>query len=196
MVDHRVTLAARHAVGSQSGIGVACNPHPQMGGTMDNNVVLAVCDALGRIGLGSLRFDFRGAGGSTGHYADGVGEVDDLIAVLDRAWELTAGGPVHLVGYSFGAWIAVKALRDASRAHSLTLIAPPLDFLDFSDLRLPDLETLVMVGLRDAYGSPASVDRWLGGQERRVRVEHLPGADHFFVGHEHHLERRIAEFLR
>ena len=43
--------------------GVAvCHPHPLMGGDMSNNVVTAICYDLARLGMASIRFNFRGVG--------------------------------------------------------------------------------------------------------------------------------------
>ena len=48
---------------------VVCHPHPLMGGNMDNNVVVGVCESLQANGIASLRFNFRGVGGSAGYHA-------------------------------------------------------------------------------------------------------------------------------
>ncbi len=43
------------------GYAVVCHPHPQMGGTMDDAIVVAVCRALAAHDWTALRFDFRRA---------------------------------------------------------------------------------------------------------------------------------------
>lgn len=68
-----------------------------------------------------ITYDRRGRGGS----GDGPDyslerEVEDLLAVM--AW---AGGPVHLVGHSFGARVAMRAAPDAALS-TLVLYEPPL----------------------------------------------------------------------
>ena len=50
---------------------VVCHPHPLYGGTMDNNVVLAVCQALYGESMVAFRFNFRGVGGSQGALVEG-----------------------------------------------------------------------------------------------------------------------------
>ncbi len=56
-----------------AGAAVVCHPHPMYGGSMHNNVVEAVLDALWRRGFATLRFNFRGVGGSEGEYDGGEG---------------------------------------------------------------------------------------------------------------------------
>ena len=63
---------------------VICHPHPLRGGDMMNNVVVALAEAFAEVGFAVLRFNFRGVGRSTGHYAEGVGEQEDAKAAL--AW--------------------------------------------------------------------------------------------------------------
>jgi hypothetical protein len=45
---------------------IVCHPHPLLGGSMDNNVVSSVFDALVRASVVSLKFNFRGVDGSEG----------------------------------------------------------------------------------------------------------------------------------
>lgn len=62
--------------------GIICHPHPLHGGTMNNKVVTTLAKALDELGLKTVRFNFRGVGKSQGRYDNGVGEVEDLKAVL------------------------------------------------------------------------------------------------------------------
>src|SRR5437764_1495885 len=96
------------------GILVVCHPHPLHGGSMHNNVVHALCDAALQEGLAALRFNFRGVGGSTGDYADGEGEQDDVLAVLRAAAEQPSRRAIGLAGYSFGASMATRAAARAN----------------------------------------------------------------------------------
>ncbi|MFJ6726284.1 alpha/beta fold hydrolase [Streptomyces sp. NPDC091281] len=81
-----------------------------------------VAPALAAAGLDVVMYDLRGHGRSErpseGYTVDH--HVDDLEALLDR---LQVGGPVHLVGNSFGGTVAFGfAARHPERAASLTLI--------------------------------------------------------------------------
>ena len=67
---------------------VVCHPHPLYGGSMDNNVVNAVCHALVERSIIALKFNFRGVGRSEGSHSGGNDEPLDLKAAIDYVSEL------------------------------------------------------------------------------------------------------------
>ncbi|MGE3919076.1 MAG: alpha/beta hydrolase, partial [Hyphomicrobiaceae bacterium] len=98
---------------------VVCHPHPLRGGEMRNNVVTALVEWLGRAGIATLRFNFRGVGRSGGVHDDGTGEVDDVRGALDC---LLARGPFETVvvaGYSFGSIVGLMAGAEDARVDKL-----------------------------------------------------------------------------
>ena len=84
-------------------------PTPCSGADMANNVVLTAVRALAARGMSALRFNFRGVGRSTGTYGGGMEEADDVAAALAFLKSRTPG-PHYVVGYSFGAAVAGRAL--------------------------------------------------------------------------------------
>jgi alpha/beta superfamily hydrolase len=190
-------LEARHGPGVGAHAAVICHPHPRYGGTLDNNVVRAARDALAAAGFGTLRFNFRGVGASTGQFADGIGEARDLEAVFAALGKQEPKTALHLAAYSFGAWVALRAVTDGIVAPaSLLLFSPPVDFMPFDGLRLPRCPCLVVVGDRDDFCARRSLDAWLAGQDTAelTRVV-LPGGDHFYGGQEPALRRAITAFV-
>jgi hypothetical protein len=184
----------------EAGLGpdgaVLCHPHPLYGGNMDNNVVMTLKRSLAGAGWATLRFNFRGVGTSGGEYGDGAGEVDDL---LIAAAHLQAQGPtrLHMAGYSFGAWIVLRAIQQAPTPASLILVSPPVDFLDFSSLALPPAPTLVTLGNEDSFCSLSALNNWLQQATQTpqaVRLEILQGCDHFHWGQESALESIVRDF--
>lgn len=89
------------------GTAVIAHPHPQFGGTMTNKVVQTIARACVQCGWRAVRFNFRGVGASGGHYDEGRGEVDDMLAVV--AQTAPADQPLLLAGFSFGGFIAARA---------------------------------------------------------------------------------------
>ena len=110
-----LTLEGRYRRGAEGGAGpagvVICHPHPQFGGSMDNNVVEALEDALAAGGMATLAFNFRGVGGSGGGYDQMRGEVDDVVAALTYLAKRPEVDPgrIGLAGYSFGGLMAMLA---------------------------------------------------------------------------------------
>ncbi|ROQ92113.1 alpha/beta hydrolase [Desulfosoma caldarium] len=173
------------------------HPHPLYGGSMDNNVVLALEAAYRDREWTTVRFNFRGVGASTGTYGHGDGEAKDMVCVQQWLKDLGVQS-VHLAGYSFGAWVALKACRLGMTPHSLALVSPPINFLDFTDLSIPSCPTWVMVGDTDAFAEAHRVDAWAHAhraQGNSVHVDLCPNADHFYWGREQEIRRCLGLFL-
>ena len=62
---------------------IMCHPHPVQGGTMHNKVVYTLASTMEVLQVKTVRFNFRGVQKSEGVFDHGVGELDDLIAVVD-----------------------------------------------------------------------------------------------------------------
>jgi alpha/beta superfamily hydrolase len=178
--------------GDVRGGAVVCHPHPQYGGDRESAVVVAIAEGLAGAGFAALRFDFGGAGRSEGAYDDGRAEQCDVgAAEAALAARLPAGTPIAIVGYSFGAWVGAMAARGLPRATRVVLVAPPLAFWDFAFLAALGRPVDVVVGDRDQYCPTDAVAQLPPG----VRVELVRGADHFLLGHEADVARRVVATL-
>ncbi|MHC1729408.1 MAG: alpha/beta hydrolase [Syntrophobacteraceae bacterium] len=175
---------------------VLCHPHPLYGGNMGNNVVLAAQQAFAGFGWGTLRFNFRGAGASGGEPAQGEKDAEDLVAV-SRYLEEKHPGRLDLAAYSYGAWVGLKAVRLGLSPESVALFSPPLDFISFEGLALPDVQTLITLGNQDEFCSVESLKKWLAAQshEDQVTLDIFPYGDHFYWGAEQELSLKIKAFL-
>lgn len=195
-VGETVSLEARSTNTPGSALGVVCHPHPEFGGSMDNNVVLAACQVLSDLGLGALRFNFRGVGGSTGEHGGGAAEVADVVAACAHARAAAGGVAPHLLGYSFGSRVALMALQGDLDVASAVLIAPPVDVMDFGSLALTAVPCLIVVGDSDDFCSVSRLRRWLAAQAGpQPELVVLPGVDHFYVGREAEVQAAIRGFL-
>ena len=166
------------------GVAVIAHPHPLFGGTMENKVVQTLARAFVQSGWTAVRFNFRGVGGSAGVHDDGRGELDDLLAVVEHASPLAAGGVVALAGFSFGAFVTTHAV---ARLGPLRPIAK-LVLVGTSVSRSPAAaidaaahpRTLVIHGEQDDTVLLADVMDWARPQALPVTV--IPGGGHFFHG--------------
>ena len=164
---------------------VLCHPHPQHGGSMRSLVVSELFSALPAMGIDCLRFDFRGVGASTGRFDHGVGERHDVRAALAHALARADGRPTHLVGWSFGADLALS-IRDAGHAGWVG-IALPLHWLDDAAATGADpRRKLLLLAEHDEFRPPDEVRDATAGWTNTT-VEVVGGASHFFVGRTHRL---------
>lgn len=174
---------------------VICHPHPLYGGDMHNTVVQTAAQVYQQMGWASLRFNFRGTGDSGGVHDNGRGEREDVAGAI--RWLQTHGfKQIDLVGYSFGAWVlAGWAQAHKSHGFRIVLVAPPVGFLDFSDIKVIEGLHGVIVGGRDDFAPASQVKartaRWCPSAELNV----LDEADHFFGGYLDELSRILVQML-
>jgi alpha/beta superfamily hydrolase len=174
--------------------GIVAAPHPLMGGSMDSPVVTELAFALDAAGMSSLRFNWRGVGGSAGAPS---GENDD--ADVDFAASLaflrdTVRGPLMAMGYSFGAATALRATRTARGLRRLVLVAPPPSLIDASLVQGFDGPILLVSGDSDRFVDVDVLAQWEAARDD-VTLEVLEGADHFFMMHLAELRRVIDGWL-
>lgn len=164
------------------GVAVLCHPHPQGGGTMHNKVVAMMSRALRELGLQTLRFNFRGVGGSEGEFGDAEGEVADLMAVLAWTRNTLPDHELWMGGFSFGSYIAARAVAEHEPpVRQFIYVAPPIDrYEDYAELVVPDCPRLVIQGDEDEVVSAKAVIEWVEASENPPELVVMEGAGHFF----------------
>jgi alpha/beta superfamily hydrolase len=176
-----LTLCPEAAVAATA-TAVILHPHSLHGGTMQNKVVHTLARAFGELGVASVRFNFRGVGASTGRFAHGEGETEDALAVIAWVRKQRPDTPVWLAGFSFGAYVALRAAAPA-QVSGLITVAPAVHLYDFSTLVLPQCPWLLIQGEADEIVPVAAVRDWLSGIAPQPQTLFLPGVGHFFHGH-------------
>jgi alpha/beta superfamily hydrolase len=176
---------------------IVCHPHPLYGGSMDNNVVDAVCDALVQSSIAAFKFNFRGVGHSQGRYDDGRGEGEDAgnaVKYVSTLKEVDATR-VGLCGYSAGAAFSLPACWSDERIKAIAAISPPLEMFDFSFLADCDKPLLLVSGSYDDFTPAERFISFCGGLGESSDQEMVVGADHFWYGYEPKLAERAASFF-
>lgn len=164
---------------------VLCHPHPQLGGTMEAPLLLALRDALVAADWIVLRFNFRGIGNSGGESSTGSAEIGDATAALELISQRCPEKPIAIMGWSFGGAVAVRAAARSPVA-ACAAIAPSVNpkesvtegLPDADDLDL-DIPVLFVCGENDDVIAPEDCRTWVQ-RLRRGRYIGLPGANHFF----------------
>ena len=180
---------------ASGGLAVVCHPHPLHGGTMDNKVVQTMARAFVQMGWRAVRFNFRGVGGSAGHYDEGRGEAADMLALIQQ---VAPDGPLALAGFSFGAFVTshvAQALSPARSLDKLVLVGTAASRFEVAPVA-PDLHerTLVIHGEQDDTVPLGSVMDWARPQCLPVLV--MPGVEHFFHGQLPLLKTLVVRHLR
>jgi alpha/beta superfamily hydrolase len=188
---------------------LVCHPHPLGGGNLHNKVVYHAMKVLNDpawgLGLPTLRFNFRGTGRSEGRH-DGLDESRDVLAALDWLGG-ERGLPIALVGYSFGAAMALKAAWERSgegesrtKIAALALIGFPV-CEEFPDLQNPEwlqtpLPKLFLSGDRDQYASKEELEKTATKAAEPKRLTVVSGADHFFTGRIEAMQTSLHGWLK
>ncbi len=190
--EDQIRLEGLFAASGGTRGAVISHPHPLMGGDMENPVVETVARALFTAGISTLRFNFRGVGGSAGSFDEGRGEQEDLLAALafleDRGLR-----EILPAGYSFGAWVNAGVLGRRALAPAI-FVAPPIERFPFDLETLQNRVGIIVCGDRDPY-CPADGVRIMAAA-LSCRLAFIPGADHFFLSRETELADCIATFAR
>lgn len=176
-------------------VAVVAPPHPSYGGTLQTRAVYQTAQALARIGVAALRFNFRGAGASSGTFDDGKGEQDDYRAAIDFAAERFPGLPIWAAGMSFGAWVASTVGAADPRVSLLLAIAPAVEHYAYDGLRTATKPAFVIHGDLDELAPVRLVRRLYAEMSEPKELVVIEGADHVFDGHTSVLGEAIEDLL-
>ncbi|NIB41872.1 alpha/beta fold hydrolase [Pseudomaricurvus alkylphenolicus] len=178
-------------------VAVVCHPHPLHGGTMDNKVVTTLARTYRDLGIPVVRFNFRGVGRSEGQFDDTVGEVQDLLAVVDWARACYPGRHLLLAGFSFGSSVAAQASHKlAGDLHHLVLVAPPVERYSYDVEGSFPCPVAVIMGEQDELVDVAGVFHWAQNLKRPAVVLRYPEATHFFHGVLVTVKQDLTDHLR
>jgi alpha/beta superfamily hydrolase len=176
---------------------VLCHPHPLYGGSMDNNVIMAASSALVERSVVAFMFNFRGVGGSQGSYGDGIAEQDDVKAAINWLVLQSAvdSNRLGLLGYSFGAAVALPVACDDDRVKMVALISLPPSPSQLSRLKSCTKPKLIICGTDD-FVLPLDQARLMNQEAAEPKqFELISGADHFWSGYEAVLADKVAAFF-
>jgi alpha/beta superfamily hydrolase len=187
-----VNLAAGGAVAA---FGVVCHPHSLSGGTLDNKVVYTVARAFHDLGMPTIRFNFRGVGKSGGTFADGIGETDDALAVIEAGRQRWPGAALWLAGFSFGGAVAIRAAA-RTNPERLVTVAPAIRRVSLEGISFPRGAWLIVQGDSDDLVNPVDVTEWASKLPNPPEIEVLPGVGHFFHGKLNELRDVVTRFGR
>ena len=185
-----------------SGTGlIICPPHPLLAGNLENNVVQAVAKTMAA-SMPVLLFNYPAVGKSTSprpdlplfEYWNALDQRNDYGMISEEvnrvvAWSARYFQWFHLVGYSFGAQLALTAITP--QALSYTAIAPPFTASDFDSLQTLPIPICMITAENDSLLPAPALPP---GQKNIVHTV-ISGADHFFLKQEEHIAEQVACFI-
>ena len=176
---------------------VVCHPHPSFGGSMENNVVRAICEGLYERSIMTLRFNFRGVGKSEGNFGHGIGEQDDVRAAISFlvGRKQSASSRMGFVGYSAGAVFGLPIAIGDAMVRSMAAISPPLGMMDLDALKTSRKPKMLVLGSKDDYTLENELTELCRSCAEPKECTVIQGADHFWQGYEHDLADRVSEFM-
>lgn len=172
-------------------VALLCHPNPLFDGTMKNKVVTTMFNFARDEGMHVVRFNFRGAGKSTGEHNYAVGEIEDAMAVLQWISDHTSANQLWLGGFSFGGYITARVAEQLlvtphiwglteMELTKVILMAPSVENNDASDVMLPTQKTIQIYGDADTVIKPELMKKF--AEDKQIASYVLEGAGHFFHG--------------
>lgn len=183
------------------GIALIAHPHPLGGGSNTNKVAYTLAKTFVALGYAAFRPNFRGVGGSEGAHDEGIGETDDLLAVLADAKCRCGDIPVALAGFSFGAYCQTRVAKHLQEtghpAQRLVLVGTAAGYVEgsrhYATEAVPH-DTILIHGSADDTVPLPNVFAWAEPLDLPVVV--VPGADHFFHRRLHHIRDIVTRAWR
>jgi len=173
--DGRIEGRYHPAKEKGSPVALLLHPHPQLGGTMNNQIVYRLYYTFANRGFAVLRFNFRGVGRSQGSFDYGQGELSDAAAALD--------------------WLLMRR----PEIDGFISIAPMANRFDFSFLAPCPSSGLFVHGDRDGVAPVAEVMPIIEKvkTQKGIKIEHaiVEGANHFFENRVDELIETVSEYL-
>jgi hypothetical protein len=173
------------------GIALVAHPHPLFGGSMNNKVAQTLARTFVSLGYATARMNFRGVGQSAGEHDTGIGETDDMAALLAYMRERFPALPLVLGGFSFGTYVMgqlqERLTKTNTPAQRLVLVGTAAGKWPIPAI---PANTILIHGELDEIIPLQAVLDWLRPQEIPVTV--IPGAEHFFHRRLHLLKQIIV----
>ena len=164
---------------------VSLHPWGPLGGSLDDPHVRAVTQFFGKGGCATCRVQFRSG------FGRGEASVDDAVAAAGALLAMAGVDRVVVVGYSYGACVAMRAafrLAPGGALAGWAALNPPLDYAWFlfawnwrhlDDARATDCPKLLLHATADVFCSNGTFDAFAESLGEGATVLRAPGAIHF-----------------
>ncbi|MGD9590205.1 MAG: alpha/beta hydrolase [Pyrinomonadaceae bacterium] len=193
----RLEAILKEPAGVRLGAALVCHPHPLGGGTMHNKVVFRAAAGLVDAGLATIRFNFRGVGGSTGVHNEIEGGMEDVRDALEYVVGEYPNEDLTLAGFSFGSRTGMAVGKDDDRVKRLISIGTPVDkYDDYGILAGLKKPILFVHGDTDEFGSVEKLKNLVDEVSKTADAELVifKSCGHFFDEHLNELRKAVRDW--
>ena len=187
-----------------------CPPHPHLGGDMENNVIAALGSVMAENDFATLRFNYRGVGNSESKLGN-IAEVyeywetiinnddcsDAIVDAVSAASYLESTvdtKKIFIVGYSFGAIVAMMLSVENADVRAFTAISTPFGRFDTAFLNDCKKPKLFICADNDFASSLEEVERGMLNISEPKILDIMYECDHFYIDKELEIAKKVLEF--
>ncbi len=165
--------------------------HPQYGGSMDSKMIHSIYTSFIDNNFSALKINFRGVGKSTGTFDKGIGEVTDAAIAIDWLQEHNPSNvPIWIVGFSFGAWVAMQLTMRRPEIVGFIALSLPATKYDFSFLSPCPVPGLIIQSSNDTISEESDVTELANRLINSVKSDHM---EYHIIGDTNHFLRDKEE---
>ena len=176
-------------------VAIICHPNPLNGGSLNSRLVKRLANAFTSLNIPTLRFNFRGTGMSTGTHDFGLGERDDLLAVIDYVYNLFRSARIILAGHSFGSYVALKT-ADSINCDLLYTVSLPTHMVYRENVTIPSCKWIAIHGEMDDVACYDVFRDWVDTLEFQPELKVFADADHHFRDQLAVIDQTVADTYR
>ena len=192
--------------GAPVNIAAVFAPNPLFGGTMQNKVVYTLYQSIALAGFATLRANFRGVGRSAGTVSGDLRELQehalqDATSAMDWLQMRNKGfAEFWVIGFSFGAWVAMQAAMRRPEVTGMILVCPPVGKYDLGFLSPCPVPCAVIHAEDDAVVSQQEVLQFvLSLNKNRYDIAEyylVNNTNHFFNAALPELSRTVVNYAK
>ncbi|KLT22479.1 alpha/beta superfamily hydrolase [Wolbachia endosymbiont of Armadillidium vulgare str. wVulC] len=165
--------------------------HPQYGGSMDSKIIHSIYESFIDNNFSALTINFRGVGKSTGTFDKGIGELTDAAVAIDWLQEHNSNNvPIWVVGFSFGAWVAMQLTMRRPEIVSFVALSLPATKYDFSFLSPCPVPGLIIQSNNDTISEEGDVTELAQRLINSIKSDHM---EYYIVDNTNHFLRDKEE---
>ncbi|MCV3769435.1 MAG: alpha/beta hydrolase [Wolbachia pipientis] len=176
--------------------------HPQYGGNMDSKIIHGIYTSFIGNNFSALKINFSGVGKSTGTFDKGIGELTDAAIAIDWLQEHNPSNvPIWVVGFSFGAWVAMQLTMRRPEIVGFIALSLPATKYDFSFLSPCPVPGLIVQSSNDTISEESDVTELTKRLMSSVKSDHMEyhiidNTNHFLRNKEEEVVQIIDEYIK